>query len=233
MEKRMFRSMRTSAILLVLVLITTCIVGSTFAKFVTSSGGGDMARVAKFGVVIKANGTTFAESYDSENGPARATVKSVLSLDDNVIAPGTSGEMVSMSISGRPEVSIEVNYSAELEIVNWEVYNNLQEKQYYCPLIITVAGQDICGAQFNSADEFKNAVIKAINECSGRYDVENFGDDIKNVITVPEVTWKWEFEGQYTNNEYDTYLGNIACGGDANYTATINLAITTTVSQID
>lgn len=39
--------MRAAVLMLALVLITSCFVGGTFAKYVTSGTGGDNAKVAK------------------------------------------------------------------------------------------------------------------------------------------------------------------------------------------
>lgn len=60
--KKTGKTMRVAGLLLALVLVTSCFVGGTFAKYVTSGTGTDSARVAKFGVEITANGTMFAKN---------------------------------------------------------------------------------------------------------------------------------------------------------------------------
>lgn len=40
------KAMRTAALLLVLVLMTSCFVGGTFAKYTTTASGSESARVA-------------------------------------------------------------------------------------------------------------------------------------------------------------------------------------------
>lgn len=233
--KKRFKSMRVSMILMIMAVVTSCIVGGTYAKYICSNTGVDNARVAKFGVVIEANGTAFSNAYDSKE---RGTVKSVLSTD-NVIAPGTSGRMISMVVSGKPEVSIEVKYTANFSVYNWEVIEKNENKVFYCPITITVGDIDIVGTNFTSANEFEMAVNEAIENFSDVYFVENFGEsaDIKDIIKVPSVSWRWDFEGDNINNEYDTYLGNRACEqstvGENNTKSTINLIITTTVTQIN
>ena len=57
MTKKKNVLMRSAGLLLALVLVTSCFVGSTFAKYTVSESGFDTARVAKFGVNIEANGT--------------------------------------------------------------------------------------------------------------------------------------------------------------------------------
>lgn len=52
-------TLRAAGLLFALVLITSCFVGGTFAKYVTSKSASDSARVAKFGVVIEAQDNRF------------------------------------------------------------------------------------------------------------------------------------------------------------------------------
>lgn len=233
-EKRRFKSIRVAMILLVLALITSCVVGGTYAKYVSSGVGLDAARVAKFGVEIIGNGTAFSKTYDTNT--ARGTMKSVLSTD-NVIAPGTSGEMISMSVSGNPEVSVAVTYKGEFAIDNWEVVDS-EETKYYCPITIIVDGSEIKGTSFETAQQFQDAVNAAIDGCSGTYYVEEFSTGgLGKTIRVPSVQWRWDFDGEGINDQYDTYLGNRACevsdGGPNGKIATICLIITTTITQID
>ena len=57
-------TMRAAVLLFALVLISSCFVGGTFAKYVTSAGGSATARVAKFGVTVTAaNDTMFKTAY--------------------------------------------------------------------------------------------------------------------------------------------------------------------------
>lgn len=106
--------MRTASALLVLVLLTTCIISGTFAKYITSAEGSDSARVAKFGVEVTASGSMFSKHYNNAtggNGIATTVTGSVdSSNDDNIFAPGTKGEMVKMKLSGIPEVNVQVTY---------------------------------------------------------------------------------------------------------------------------
>ena len=232
--------MRAALLLLVLTLITSCFVGGTFAKYVTSEKGSDTARVAKWGVTVTANGSTFAKDYDTDNADvARTIAKSVVSsdTDKNVVAPGTKGDMVKMTLKGKPEVAVSVNYAAEFDVTGWTVDNS-----FYCPLIITVSKQSgdgstsnsiIMGRDFNSEEEFENAV-KA--EIAAHSDVYEAGTDLSAAEVKNKslsVSWAWPFENtvdpnaEYPQtNDNDTKLGNAG-------TAQISLAITTTVTQID
>ena len=76
------RTMRVAALLLALTLITSCFVGGTFAKYTTSTTGGDSARVAYWGFDQAA--TTSIDMFDGEYSGVKS------SNTDNVVAPGTS-----------------------------------------------------------------------------------------------------------------------------------------------
>lgn len=242
---------RTLMLLMTLTLATSCVVGATYAKYSSAGGGGDEALIAKFGVSIAGKGQAFQTGYD-ENAlsehQGRASVKSVLSMG-NVIAPGTRGDMVAMQISGRPEVSVQVDFRGEFAIANWEVKTENGDSLYYCPLTITVGDQDFHGLSYQSAEEFQAAVNEAIGSFSGRYDAEVFTQmPIEKVVSVPSVSWRWDFEEKdhdYTFydksikdhiDEYDTFLANRACEkpGEVNdKVAGVVLIVTATVTQID
>lgn len=209
-----------AGILLILVLMTSCFVGGTFAKYATAGNGTDSARVAKFGVTITANGTTFAKEYAANSTSEVGTMANSVVSTDKVIAPGTSGNMVSMNITGAPEVAVMVGYEATVDLGdNWKDANG----EFYCPLVVTVSGVEISGKSFDSADGFESVIQQKIEACSKKYDAR---EDLSSV-TKPSVSWKWAFEG---DDVKDTYLGDQAAAGEA---AKIDLTIKTTVTQID
>ena len=202
-------AMRLASGLMLSCLLSTCVISGTFAKYTTDATGTDSARVAKFGVTITANGATFAKEYDG-------TVEA--NGEYNVVAPGTSGEMVAMTIAGTPEVSVEVKYEATLTLENWTV-----DAAYYCPLTITVGDDTFEGLDYDSAEEFAADVVEAINGYTETYTPNT------NLATAeaPSVEWEWVFEG---DNAKDTKLGDAAADGNA---ATISLTVKTTVTQIE
>lgn len=213
-------TMRAAVLMLALVLITSCFVGGTFAKYVTSKDGSDTARVAKFGVTVTANGSTFAQEYDEDK--AAKTV----AASENVVAPGTKGDMVSMTLSGIPEVAVKVTYEAAVTLNDkWTVNGD-----YYCPLKIKIGNDTLYGLDYDDADAFANAINNKINDYSKEYapnqDLSAVEDDSL------KVSWQWDFEGANgQTDEKDTALGDAAVNeGDA---AKITIAVTTTVTQID
>ncbi len=224
-------TMRAAVLMLALVLITSCFVGGTFAKYVTSGEGSDTARVAKFGVKITANGTTFAKEYKTDDTNVSGTItKSVISSDDkNLVAPGTKGEMVKMQLSGKPEVAVKVEYTAKtIELKGW----TLEDSSFYCPLVFKVNGTDIDGKKYSKADDLQEAIKDAIEGYSKNYEPNK---DLTKVKTDSlALSWDWPFsttnDDNSNNDEKDTYLGNQAAEGNA---STITIEIATTVTQID
>lgn len=217
--------MRAALLLLVLTLITSCFVGGTFAKYVTEGNSTDFARVAKWGVTVTANGTTFAKEYATDDqSVVRTIAKSVVSseTDKNVVAPGTKGDMIKMALTGTPEVAVNVKYVATFTVDGWAIGD---ANTYYCPLVITVNGVDYKGTDYPNAEAFADVVKDAIAGYSKNYvantNLANQGADSL------AVSWKWEFNG---DDVKDTALGDLAAAGKA---PTVTLTITTTVTQID
>lgn len=227
------KMMRVASALLVAVLLTTCAISGTFAKYTTTGTGSDSARVAKWGVVVNVTGTTFANQYD-----ATATAKSVVSTE-KVVAPGTSGNMVAATITGTPEVKVQVTYSAEVELGdNWTD----KDGNFYCPLVFTVGSTTINGIAsttgeggtttpvYADADALETAIENAINTYTATYDA---GTDLATATTsaaaAPSVSWSWPFSTSDANDDKDTFLGDKT----DNNVPQISITMTVTVTQVD
>ena len=210
-------TMRVAAGLAVAALLSTCLVSGTFAKYVVSDNSHDAARVAKFGVTVESD--AYEDIFSDQYG---ATVKSTTTGDD-VVAPGTSGTAAqAVTISGTPEVSVEVTNTAEVTLTNWTV-NTDGTDTYYCPIVVKVGNDEIKGLDYDSMDAFKSAIESKINAIKHTY---NAGSTI-DTAACPEITWSWEFSNSDANDVKDTALG------DAPQKATIDIKVTTTVTQID
>lgn len=232
-------TMRAAVLMLALVLITSCFVGGTFAKYVTSGTGGDNARVAKWGVTVTAHetGDIFAKSYDN-------TV--IAEGEYKVIAPGTKKDNAALvTLRGKPEVSVKVTYNADSFSLtgNWKGADN--DDTFYCPLIIKVTGkvggvaktETINCADKERAADVETAVKNAVAACSATYDPKTDlssatvdGDGLK-------ISWEWPFESGETNPKQndvkDTYLGNQAATATGLSIPAIHVQVTATVTQID
>ena len=220
------RMMRLASGLLVAVLLSTCAISDTFAKYITEKESTDTARVAKFGVdlVVTVDGA-FATEYDADvtvtdkDGAAIAKTVVASSTDqDNLVAPGTKGDLMAKAeIKGTPEVAVNVKQEATLVLTNWAV-----DGTYYCPLVITVDGAKFYGMDYTSAAEFIAAVEAALDS-----DV-NYAPNT-DLTETHSVTWAWAFEGTdgKQTDELDTALGNYAAKtGDIEISFTYKITVT-------
>lgn len=174
--------MRVASALLVAVLLTTCAISGTFAKYVSSTSDSDTARVAKWGwgstaITIDLFDTSYDNSVESSN-------------TDNVIAPGTRKSASIVYVAGntfKPEVDYKLTFTADADIptliedqLNWTLaVNGGAESEYY-----TFA--DLVAA------------LEAITY--------NFDANTAPTINV-QIGWVWAFEDG--SDAEDTYLGNM------------------------
>ena len=218
--KKNNKTLRVAAVLAVGALLSTCLVSGTFAKYTTKNESSDSARVAKFGVTVTGDKTMFSNTYG-------ATVVSDDQAD--VVAPGTDGTLTANDITGTPEVSVHVDNTGEFTLTgDWKSKDGTK---FYCPIVVTVAGNEISGLDYANATAFQDAVNDAINKTSNDYAP---GVAITSAGTA--VSWKWAFNGGAAgksaaqNDDDDTYLGDQATAGQA---SGLSLKVTTTVTQID
>ena len=111
------KTMRLASGLLCATLLTTSIVGGTFAKYITTDSAKDTARVAKFGVVASASGNLFGDSYvksgqtnanEIQTAAWSANTESATAWSDDalIVAPGTQNTKgMTFTVKGTPEVS--------------------------------------------------------------------------------------------------------------------------------
>ena len=209
--------MRFAAVLLVLVLLSTCVVSGTFAKYVTTDTATDTARVAKWGVTVNVEASN-AAVLDTDGG---ALETEIITNTGELLAPGTKGTFATVTVDGEPEVTVSVAHVATVTLTGWEVAG-----AYYCPVVVKVNGTPVAAG--SDADDFA-AKIKAAIEAFNDAEVTT-EEELEQSITV---TWEWAFETGETpeekeeNNEKDTALGDLATA------PSITVAITTTVTQID
>lgn len=126
------RMLRMASALLILTLLTTSVIGGTFAKYVSTGSVSDTARVAKWGVEIKTSGTLYSNAYAVksteagsnlpiawvDNPAANAiTVATATGTEGNIIAPGTESYKngLSFGVSGKPEVAVKVTATIKAE----------------------------------------------------------------------------------------------------------------------
>ena len=244
MTKKKNVLMRSAGVLLALVLVTSCFVGSTFAKYTTSANATESARVAKFGVTLNAGaGEMFSKTYTKTDTSFTLAANTVVSSDESkLVAPGTNGSMAEFSMTGKPEVAVRVSYDVkEFKLTNWTTDGNDE----YCPLVFTVNGTEYkIGGKYTPAGgeetdittvtQLEEAVKNAINAYTKDYEANQdlSGKTADNL----QIAWKWAFEdtavGAYQTDAKDTALGNRAANNVAD-AGKIDFAVTMTVTQID
>lgn len=223
------KMMRLASCLLVLTLLTTCMISGTFAKYVTADDATDKARVAKWGVTVEAeNNTLFTTDYKTDDATYSGTysVSSSASDRDDVVAPGTSGTVTSIAISGIPEVAVDVAVVPEIIMSdNWMVGGD-----FYCPLTIKVGATSFYGLDYPDKDAFITAIEDAIKAYSAKYEPNTDLSTITNG-TAFDISWAWAFEGTdgMQTDVKDTALGNAAVGADLEFQMDLDI----TVTQID
>lgn len=224
MEKN--KTMRIASLLLVAVLMTTCVISGTYAKYVTSGQVDDTARVAKFGVKVTASSDLFSKTYTKNDSTFEKTYSVVSSDDDKVVAPGTTGSISAASLTGTPEVAVRVSYkNVNLDLgSNWKVGDD-----YYCPLVITVNGTDYSGMDYESAAKFEEAVEGVISNVTADFEANT---DLSTAGTsgAVAVKWSWPFYVSDESDEKDTSLGDAAANGTD---IEVALSYDVTVTQID
>ena len=228
------RMMRLASMLLVAVLLTTSTISGTFAKYVTTDGASDTARVAKWGVTIETTGKMFGDAYKDgvvafvANEDVDTITVEADTEGTNVVAPGTNGTLAAYDIAGTPEVDTEVTYTAELTLTGWKVDitdDGVDNAEEYCPIVFNVNGVEI--KFVDTVANLETAVENAIVNATAKY---HTNDDLSAVEDDLVVTWAWAFEVDDATNVKDTALGDAAAAGNA---ARITLATTCTIAQLN
>lgn len=238
------KMMRLASVLLIVVLMTTSVVGGTFAKYVTTNGGTDTAQVAKFGVQINIADDLglFNTEYAKTDSKYTGTVSVKNEVDTQLVAPGTKGSM-SFTITGKPEVATRVSIdfdttcnaiqlaageytlpagyfaATETKVTTTAVYEPV--KFYFGTAAITDATAytlDLAGLQ----SAMNTAFTQDYNPG------HEFGKDGETYY----LGWSWAFEDASNANAdfLDTYLGYQAATATAQKEI---LKFDITVTQID
>lgn len=239
------RMMRLASLMLVLVLMTSCVISGTFAKYTTSAESSDSARVAYWGFQssnsLNLTGL-FAATYDEGKVDSQN--------DKDVIAPGTKG---SATFAFAYDESVKAN-GVDLTMTGPEVaYNFTIEVDGYCDEFIKNNKNIVWKLDDAGVELTWDQLIVAIAKLSGATSVTTSGTttttatleympgQLPDAFTTADNThtiyWEWKYDGgsaTYTvgdktldQDQYDTYMGNMAEMDD------VSIKITITATQID
>ena len=223
------KMMRAASGLLVAVLLSTCAISGTFAKYTTSADGTDNARVAKWGfqpttidltnLFDDAYATTgVAAEYDAVGNTVKAK-----SEQTDVIAPGTTGSAdFGFTYGGdnsvtAPEVAYTFNVSTNGSSCDQSIQDNanIQWK--------------LDNGDWGTWTDLITA-IEALdgNKTDDRYEPNTLPEKFKTAgPNKHTISWQWIFNTNDAADVTDTTLGN------ANKLAEVKLKITVTATQID
>ena len=221
--------LKIAAILMVAVLLTTCAISSTFAKYITTGEGVASARVAKWGVevTVDADEAFYTNYHTGTNDIVVAGTK--------VVAPGTQSlNAIVITVKGTPEVDATIDFGDSNFL---QLGNNWKSGGVdYCPLIFKVGTENyyIGKTGIASVNELQEAVNDAIKDALD----EEFVANVETNISI-KVGWTWNFEqptdltgltGFTQDNDKDSDLGDIAATDTAN-APTVSFDATITVAQ--
>lgn len=221
---------RIVGLLLVFVLVTSCFVGGTFAKYASTGSGSDNAAVAKWSILVK--GTEIAVTGDPEtvtfdlfntvrdtdsvdgDEDDDADVANASSSDHTLIAPGTCGSFTldivnNSEVTAQYTISLSENNASEIPL-----QYSVNETDWYDSIEILMDNDA-------TSDELDKQRIEMLG-VSGNSDSKT-------------IYWRWVFEG-ITNGAHtgqtdasDTNLGITAQGTAPKVTVTATI----TVEQVD
>lgn len=223
--------MRLSALLLVAVLLTTCVISGTFAKYTTADSAIDKATVAAWGIKLKVAADDVL--YDDLKTGDEVTAVKVTS--NALAAPGTYQKLATVNLTGTPEVAYSITVDVDLTLANWasgkadDPATTDVNESVYCPVVFTVDGAEykIDATNKTTADleiAIENAIKSAICGEEDGSATKNAGDSVPTTANAVLIDWMWAFN---VNDELDTVLGN------ADTKATIGFSLKVTVEQVD
>lgn len=221
------KAMRLASALLVLTLLTTCAISSTFAKYVTNAEGSDKARVAYWGFDQLAE--TTIDLFDGEYTHVKASSGEVDGFS-NVIAPGTSKSATfafgytnyKTNEITAPEVAYTFTVKPTIEGDHDELDNNANFKW-------TLAKGDATATEYNTVDDLLAAIKALSGDANG---TKTYGPgELPAAFTSADETytigWKWKFYTDETGDIADTKMGNSQTLENVTFTIAI------TATQVD
>lgn len=218
--------MRVASVLLVAVLLSTCVISGTFAKYVTSDDATDSARVAKWGVGITTSGTLFGEQYkdapiaDANDNTITVQVNNYAdSTTNNVVAPGTKNETgLTFTLTGTPEVDVAI----KIEIESSDIFlpagtYGTTDTTGYNPVVFTLkngAGATLVQGTLATIATWLEGLSKTYDSNTNLATIGTGADTVTKTDGTYVLTWEWDFDdnGSGTNDDLDTALGNILAG---------------------
>lgn len=221
------KMMRLASALLVAVLLSTCAISGTFAKYVTSSTGTDNARVAYWGWDAPAalDFDLFDSTYD------HVTSSGDVDGFTNVIAPGTSKtDTFAFSYTNYKTDKIaapEVAYTFTVDATITGDYDSLDANTNFYWTLKAPGAAD--ATKYQTAAALIAAIEALAGEADGSKDY-NPGE-LPTAFTAADqvytIGWAWDFHTDAAGDTADTIMGN------SQTLENVTLTITITATQLD
>lgn len=201
------RMMRTAALLLIAVLLTTSVISGTFAKYTTSADSFDNARVATWGFDDAATinlENLFKTAYeDNDNVVGTA----------DVIAPGTTNSASFQFTYNGQEAAPEVAYKFTVDTEGSEIDNDI-ENNPNIKWALYKAGTAADAIVWGDWQTMLDGIEALSGDDSGTCDY--IPSKLPEAFTAEDdtwvVAWKWMFDvntdGAVDNDVDDTAMGN-------------------------
>lgn len=201
--------MRIASCLLVAVLLTTCAISGTYAKYTTEISMKDTARVAYWGFKAQTDVDLKLFEY-TDAGVASGNT-------DRIIAPGTSNEVdldfIYSDYSDTAIAAPEVDYSLDVAVVVTGTVTELETNENFKWTLTTAGGTE----EFDTLA----ALETKLESYSTNYEAGALPEIFKNGV---KVGWVWDFEVDDAGNAADTDLGNMDALEEFTLTITITAA---------
>ncbi len=227
--------MRVASALGVAVLLTTCAISGTFAKYATSTSGGGNARVAKWGFSAPTS-VTINNLFKYEDGGVKADATS--GKVEGLIAPGTEntvsfGFTYSNGNGTETIAAPEVDYTFQVTATGTcddSIKDNTNIKWYLDGSLATATGktEGSWDALIAAIEALDGNVAADGSNPANKYEAGNLPTAFYNGHANGEHTvgWKWLFDennptGTTNNDSGDTTMGNATTLDDVSLTITI------------
>jgi len=183
------RSIKIAVLVLALALITSCFVGTTFAKYTSTAAGDDTVQVAKW--AFKMNDTNIAQTetftFDLFNTIMdEDTEEAETDVVENKIAPGTYGEF---EIAFVNESEVTSTYAIEFSIVDPDDDSPITNPTVF-PIEFSTDGTN-----WKTVDKIAELNVAATQLAA-----------LTNPANPVTVQWRWAF-GDGSNDAVDTAVG--------------------------
>ena len=219
------KMMRLASALLVAVLLTTCAISGTFAKYVTEVTATDNARVAHWGFEATDSSITFTDLFNE----TYTNVKSS-ETGKNVIAPGTTGYGTFKFDYDNDAAAPEVAYTFVVSTAGSSCAQEIQDNKNIIWYL-----NDVKAGTNGTWSELMTA-IEDLDGNVAQYDAGTLPTAFNANQTI-KISWEWLFEGgsatyvvggnTLNQDQYDTYMGNM------DVLSNVTLTITITATQVN